>query len=181
MQFSLIAVLITLTAVPVWAADLVPVPDEPVSHDTAIWDPSQVARIVNDARRTRATGDLAAAERLCRTVFQIIDRSALAGYDAYAELETAEHLPDEQKVRGQAARLHEIKEAQAHASQPTSSYMGFAPSEGLNAYAVLLQGLQREEDAARIRSLALAYQQVQKTHFQRTMLFQQGKDPRGAC
>jgi hypothetical protein len=32
-----------------------------------------------------------------------------------------------------------------------------------------------------MRSLSLAYQQVQQAHFQRTQLLQQGKDPRGAC
>lgn len=180
-RIATIALLITLATLSARATDLIAVPDEPVPRETAIWDPVQVSRIVNDARRIRSQGDLAAAERLCRNAFQIIDQSALAGYDAYAELEAVEHLPDEQKVRGHAARLHEIKEAQAHASQPTSSYLGFSPAEGLNAYADLLKGLQREDDAARIRSLARAYQQVQQTHFRRTMLFEQGKDPRGSC
>jgi hypothetical protein len=32
-----------------------------------------------------------------------------------------------------------------------------------------------------MRTLALAYQQVQQAHFQRTQLLQQGKDPRGSC
>ena len=41
--------------------------------------------------------------------------------------------------------------------------------------------LHEPEESQRMRSLALAYQQVQQAHFQRTMMYRQGQDPRGSC
>jgi len=79
--------------------------------------------------------------------------------------------------RGYARRGRE----QSSGTQPTSTYLGFAPAEGLNAYADLLSSVREVEESQRMHSLALAYQQVQQAHFQRTMMFRQGQDPRGSC
>jgi hypothetical protein len=154
----------------------------PSAHVAAVaWDPAGIAHTIDAARQAREHGDVMGAERLCHDAFQSIDTSALAAYDAYADRLRAEQRPEEATVRAQAARLHEVKAQQGQSTQPTSTYLGFSTSGGLNAYADLLQGLHEPDEAARMRSLALAYQQVQQAHFQRTQMFQQGKDPRGAC
>ena len=140
-----------------------------------------MGRTIADARQARQHGDLTTAERLCHAAFESVDESALAAYDAYADRLAAEHRAEEARVREQSGRLHVLKAEQKSASQPTSTYLGFAPAEGLNGYADLLATLQQPQESARIRSLALAYQQVQQAHFQRTMMFRQGQDPRGSC
>ena len=147
----------------------------------ASWDPVVVAQTVDAGRAARKAGDLGTAERLCYTAFQAVDRSALASYDAYADLLEAEHRPEAPRVREQAVRLREVKASQGRGTQPGSTYLGFAPADGLDAYAALLLTLDRPDASQRMRSLALAYRQVQQAHFERTMLFRQGKDPRGAC
>jgi len=91
------------------------------------------------------------------------------------------HRNDEAAVRGQSARLRAPRAEQSSGTQPTSTYLGFAPAEGLNAYADLLSSVREVEESQRMHSLALAYQQVQQAHFQRTMMFRQGQDPRGSC
>jgi hypothetical protein len=166
--------LITFVAVDACAAD-------PINSADAAWDSALVARMVDSARQARQQGDLMAAEKFCYAAFEAVDRSALAAFDAYADLLSIERPAQEPAVRAQSAQLHELKAQHRQGTQPTSTYLGFAPSDGLNAYADLLQALQRPDEARRIRSLALAYQQVQQAHFQRIMLFRQGKDPRGAC
>ena len=152
----------------------------PSALDTP-WDPARIAQIVNEARQARRQGDLMAAERLCYTVFETVDRDSVVSYDAYADLLATEHRPEEGTVRAQAAQLHELRAHRVDSKGPTSTYLGFAPTDGLNAYADLLQSLGQPGEAQRMHSLALAYRQVQQAHFQRTMLFRQGKDPRGAC
>jgi hypothetical protein len=84
-------------------------------------------------------------------------------------------------MRAPAARLRELRAHRADSKGPTSTYLGFAPSDGLNAYAELLQTLGQSGEAQRMRSLALAYRQVQEAHVQRTLMFSQGRDTRGAC
>jgi hypothetical protein len=156
--------------------------DSPSAHVAAVaWDPAGIAHTIDAAREAREHGDVLGAERLCHDAFQSIDTSALAAYDAYAGRLGAEQRPEEATVRAQAARLHEVKAQQSRSMQPTSTYLGFSTSDGLNAYADLLQSLHETDEATRMRSLALAYQQVQQAHFQRTQMFRQGKDPRGAC
>jgi hypothetical protein len=156
--------------------------DRPLADARAApWDPAAIARTVDAARQARQHGDVMGAERLCRDAFGSIGASALAAYDAYADRLKAEHRPEEATVRAQAARLHELQAEQARGAQATSSYLGFSTVGGLNAYADLLQGLHEADEAARMRSLALAYQQVQQANFQRLQLSQQGRDPRGAC
>lgn len=144
------------------------------------FDQAGVARAIDAARQARQHGDMMAAERLCYAAFQIVDESALAAYDAFANRLKAEHRTEEVTVREQSARLHELK-TRRQGNEPTSTYLGFSTSGGLQAYADLLHSLGEIDEAQRMRSLALAYQQVQQAHFQRTQLFQQGKDPRGAC
>jgi hypothetical protein len=161
------------------AAD--PADSPPGSGNAVSWDPVAIAHTIDAARQARQQGDLMSAERLCYAAFQSIDASALAAYDAYADRLHAEHRAEEAAVRGQSVRLHEVKAQQGQGNQPTSTYLGFSTAGGLNAYADLLQSLHEADEAARMRSLALAYQQVQQAHFQRAQLFQQGKDPRGAC
>jgi len=175
MRTGLFYVLVTLITVDVCAAA------DPSGADVATWDSARVARMVDSARQARRQGDLMTAERLCSAAFETIDRSMLAAFDAYAEFLKAERRAEAQTVRAQSAQLHELKAHQNEGTQPTSTYLGFAPSEGLRAYADLLQARQQPVEAERIRSLALAYQQAQQAQFQRTTLFQQGKDPRGAC
>jgi hypothetical protein len=156
--------------------------DGPAASGAAVaWDPAGAARTIDAARQAHQRGDLMSAERLCYSAFQSIDASALAAYDAYADRLHAEHRAEEATVRAQSERLHALKAERSQATQPTSTYLGFSTSGGLNAYADLLQSLHEADEAARMRSLALAYQQVQQAHFQRTQMFQQGKDPRGAC
>jgi hypothetical protein len=160
-------------------------PAEPVAGSATravapSWDVAAVGRTIDAARQARQRGDLMAAERLCHAAFRAVDESALAAYDAYAERLEAEHRGEAATVRAQAARLHEVKAQQA-GTQPTSTYLGFSTAGGLQAYADLLRGLGDGDQAERMRSLALAYQQVQQAQFQRTQLFQQGRDPRGAC
>ena len=150
------------------------------TNPVAPWDPAVMGRAIDAARDARRQGDIATAERLCYDAFQNVDRSALAAYDAYVERLHVEHRAEEAKVREQSARLHELKAEQSRGTQPTSTYLGFAPADGLKAYADLLAPSQ-PDDAQRMRSLALAYQQVQQAHFQRTMMFRQGQDPRGSC
>ena len=152
----------------------------PSALDTP-WDPARIAQIVNEARQARRQGDLMAAERLCYTVFETVDRDSVSSYDAYADLLATEHRAEEATVRAQAARLRELRAHRLDSKGPTSTYLGFAPSDGLNDYAELLQTLGQSDEAQRMHSLALAYRQVQQAHLQRTVLFGQGKDPRGAC
>ncbi len=154
---------------------------QPGPGDGSPWDIAQMRSTVAAARQAHRRGDPVAAESLCHEAFESVDRSALAAYDAYADRLRTEHRADEAAVREQSARLHALKAEQGHAAQPTSTYLGFAPADGLRAYADLLASLQQPDDAERIRSLALAYQQVQQAHFQRTMMLRQGQDPRGAC
>ena len=152
----------------------------PTALDTP-WDPARVAQMVAEARQARQKGDVMAAEWLCYTVFETVDRDSVLGYDAYAELLKTEHREEEAAVRAQAARLRELRAHRADSKGPTSTYLGFAPSDGLNAYAELLQTLGQSGEAQRMRSLALAYRQVQEAHLQRSLMFHQGRDPRGAC
>ena len=145
------------------------------------WDPARATAIVEAARTAQRQGDLLAAEHLCYGYATIVDRSALAAYDAYADLLKAEQRTEEAPVRVQAARLHEVKASAAQGGQPASTYLGFMPADGLAGYADLLQSLGRSDEAGRMRTLADAYRQVQQMHFARTMLWKQGKDPRGNC
>ncbi len=145
------------------------------------FDQAGVARAIDAPRQARQRGDVMAAERLCYAAFQIVDESALAAYDAFADRLKIEHRTEEVTVRAQSARLHELKAQQLQGTKPTSTYLGFSTSGGLQAYADLLRSLGDIDEAERMRSLALGYQQVQQAHFQRTQLFQQGKDPRGSC
>jgi hypothetical protein len=145
------------------------------------FDQAGVARAIDAARQARQRGDVMAAERLCYAAFQNIEESALAAYDAYADRLKVERRSEEATVHAQSARLHELKSQQLQGTKPTSTYLGFSTSGGLQAYADLLHSLGEIDEAERMRSLALAYQQVQQAHFQRTQLFQQGKDPRGSC
>lgn len=145
------------------------------------WDPARMGRWIAAARQSRQEGELMAAERLCRDAFESVEQSALAAYDAYAARLEVEHRNEAGTVRERSARLHALKAERSRGSQPTSTYLGFAPSDDLTAYADLLSSLHEADASQRMRSLALAYQQVQQAHFQRTMMFRQGKDPRGSC
>jgi hypothetical protein len=145
------------------------------------WDPARIAQTVDAARQARQQGDVMTAERLCYTAFETIEDSVVAAYDAYADRLKDTGSAEEPKVRAQALRLAELKASRRDAKQPTSTYLGFAPAEGLQAYAELLRGAREPAAAERMHSLALAYQQEQQAHVQRTLLFRQGKDPRGAC
>lgn len=144
-------------------------------------DPARVAQTVDAARQARQQGDVMAAERLCYAAFDTIETSVLAAYDAYADRLKEANSADAPTVRTQAQRLHELRASRAGAKEPASTYLGFAPADGLHAYAELLRGVHYLAEAERMHSLALAYQQEQQAHFNRTMLFRQGKDPRGAC
>ena len=97
------------------------------------WDPAQMGRTIDAARQARRHGDVMTAERLCYVAFQSVDQSALAAYDAYAGRLHAEDRLEEATVREQSARLHALKAEQSRGTQPTSTYLGFAPSDGLNA------------------------------------------------
>ena len=145
------------------------------------WDLARMGRTIAAARQARQQGALMAAERLCHAAFESVDKGALAAYDAYADRLAAEHRTEQARVREQSERLHALRAEHERVTQPTSTYLGFAPSEGLNGYADLLASLQQPEESTRIRSLALAYQQVQQAHFRRTIMFRQGQDPRGSC
>jgi hypothetical protein len=172
-----VAVTIALLATAAMAA-----PAEGAHPDAASsWDQAGVARNIDAARQARQQGDLMAAERLCHAAFESVEESALAAYDAYADRLKAEHRGEEATVRAQAARLHELKVQHSQATRPTSNYLGFSTSGGLQGYAEFLRSLGETGEADRMRSLALAYQQVQQAHFQRTQMLQQGQDPRGAC
>jgi hypothetical protein len=155
--------------------------EEPRANAAPSFNQASVARSIDAARQAREHGDVMAAERLCYAAFQSVDDSALAAYDAFADRLKVEHRAEESTVRAQAARLHELKQQQLNGTKPTSTYLGFSTAGGLQAYADLLRSLGEIDDAERVRALALAYQQVQQAHFQRTQLFQQGKDPRGSC
>ena len=147
----------------------------------APWDPAATSKAVDAARRARERGDLQTAEVLCYRSFREVDEAALASYDAYAELAAADRRADAQTVREQAVKLRASKVGQAQGNAPSSLYLGFAPVDGLDAYADLLQSHARADDAQRTHALALAYRQVQQAHFNRTVLYRQGKDPRGTC
>ena len=172
-----IAVVVALVAPAAHAQSIAgPVPRAAVS-----WDAVAMGRLIGSARQARLLGDLMVAERLCHEAFQSVDDSALAAYDAYVDRLHAEHRSEAAAVREQSARFHVLKSEQGRGNQPTSTYLGFAPADGLKTYADLLATLQQPEEAQRMRSLALAYQQVQQAHFQRPMMFRQGQDPRGSC
>jgi len=145
------------------------------------WDAQRVAGIVEAARAKRAQGDLAAAEQLCHVAFANIEDSVVGAYDDYVDRLEALQRAEAALVREQALRLHDLQAHRQDATGPTSTYLGFSPVEGLGAYAELQQSLDRADDAARLRSLALAYRQEQAAHVQRTLLYHQGKDPRGMC
>lgn len=145
------------------------------------WEPARIAQMVEAARQARQHGDMMTAERLCAAAFGTIEDSVTAAYDAYADRLKDTGSDDEPKVRARALRLRELNASRRDAKQPVSTYLGFSPAEGLQAYAELLRGAREPDEAERMHSLALAYQQEQQAHFQRTQLFRQGKDPRGAC
>lgn len=147
----------------------------------APWDPAATAKAVDAARQAREKGDLQTAEMLCYRGFQRVDAATLASYDAYADLAQADGRPDARAVREQAVKLRATKASQGQGKEPGSSYLGFAPADGLDAYADLLQSHARVDDARRAHALAIAYRQVQQAHFDRTMLYRQGRDPRGVC
>src|SRR5205085_417635 len=67
------------------------------------WDPARATAIVEAARTAQRQGDLLAAEHLCYGYATIVDRSALAAYDAYADLLKAEQRTEEAAVRAPAA------------------------------------------------------------------------------
>jgi hypothetical protein len=169
-----IAVLATATSIGTPAAE---------SRVTALpsFDIADVARSIDAARQARQRGDVVTAERLCYAAFQIVDEGALAAYDAFADRLQVEHRAEAVTVRAQSARLHELNAQRRQGTEPTNTYLGFSTTGGLQAYADLLRSLGEIDEAQRMSSLALAYQQVQQAHFQRTQLFQQVKDPRGAC
>src|SRR5207237_10750798 len=81
------------------------------------WDSARATAIVEAARTAQRQGDLLAAEHLCYGYATIGDRSALAAYDAYADLLKAEQRTEEAAVRVQAARLHEVKASAAQDGQ----------------------------------------------------------------
>lgn len=154
--------------------------------DTAVadasWDLARMGRTIAAARQARQAGDLDSAERLCRVAFESVDRSALATYDAYADrLKGPGTATTKRRCAGSPRGYARRGREQSSGTQPTSTYLGFAPAEGLNAYADLLSSVREVEESQRMHSLALAYQQVQQAHFQRTMMFRQGQDPRGSC
>jgi len=154
---------------------------ESPSNTPPNFDVAGVARSIDAARQARQRGDVMAAERLCYAAFQLVEDSALAAYDAFADRLQAEHRAEAMTVRAQSTRSHEINAQRRQGTEPTSTYLGFSTAGGLQAYADLLRSLGELDEAERMRSLSLAYQQVQQAHFQRTQLLQQGKDPRGAC
>lgn len=127
--------------------------------DTAVaavsWDLARMGRTIAAARQARQAGDLDSAERLCRVAFESVDRSALAAYGAYADRIKARHRNDEAAVRERFARLRALKAEQSSGTQPTGTYLGFAPAEGLNAYADLLSSVREVEESQRMHSLAL--------------------------
>ena len=147
----------------------------------APWDPPRVASTFEAARQAHAQGDLISAERLCRTAFEAVDDGVLAGYDAYVAQLNAERRADEATMRDRVRQLRAQREQRRTATQPTSSYLGFSPTQDLDGFADLLQSRAHPDEAQRMRSLAVAYGRVQQAHVQRTVLFHQGKDPRGTC
>ena len=183
MKKTMLAMLVAASACTACAAHRDPSP-EAVAMPTALdgpWEPSRVAALLESAGRSRRDGDRPTAERRCYTVFLTVDRDALDAYDAYADALQAAGGPTASVVREQAVRLRETKRAQSGGSRPSSTYLGFVPADGLDAYAEWLRRGGRADAAERMRTLAVAYRQVQQAQVQRTVLFQRGEDPRGTC
>ena len=145
------------------------------------WEAAQWERMILAAKQAREQSNKADAERLCSQALSYVDASAVKSLYEYAELLSAQNRGDGAEVRAKADKLRESKIQAAQATRPGSTYLGFAPGDELNEYAALLQELHRGAEAEAMRALSEAYKYAQQAHGARSILFMQGKDPRGEC
>lgn len=144
------------------------------------WEPELWQRMISAARRAKAEGNKAEAERLCVEVLQYVDTNVIRSLFDYAAL-----LRTLKRDEAEAARARAVKVREARMG-PGSVYLGWRPSDELVGYAVLLEELGRTAEAEAMRTLAAAENQAQFAHFQRMQeqrLQEQrlGGDPMGIC
>lgn len=99
----------------------------------------------------------------------------------YADLLESHRPGSGADARIRAERLAQVKAQQGRQTKPGNTYLGFAPWDELNAFADALHDAQRESDSQAMRALSVAYKYSQEVYVRRTILMQQGKDPRGEC
>jgi len=92
----------------------------------------------------------------------------------YADVLDQQNLGSGIPVRSKVQKLD-----QARSSGDT--YLGFDPAAELKAYADLLAGMKRKNDALLAEALASAYRYAQEANLRRSMLQRDGKEPMGEC
>ena len=148
----------------------------PPAWQSAYWDRTMIS--INGARQR---GEMLAAETLCARAIPYVEVQAVKALHDYADLLDSQRPGSGADVRTRAERLAQVKAQQGRQTKPGSTYLGFAPWDELNAFADALHDAQRESDSQAMRALSAAYKYSQEVYIRRTILMQQGKDPRGEC
>jgi hypothetical protein len=121
------------------------------------------------------------AEQLCARASPYVEAQAVTALREYASFLDSLQTGSGAEVRAKVEKLVQVRAEQSRGGKPTSSNIGFVPSDELNAYADVLQSSQRQSDSNAMRALAAAYQYSQAVYINRGLLTRQGKDPRGHC
>ena len=138
------------------------------------WQPLRWHHMLFAAREAREMGDRLAAEEHCRQALWYVDSYTMRGLFEYASLLQTLNREAAGDARAKADKLLESK-------QRGGMYLGFRPSEELQAFAAVLDEVGHASDAAVTRALADAYDFSQKAHFHRLQAQQSGNDSTGLC
>jgi len=147
----------------------------------ANWEPAYWDRAIRDAQDARARGDRAAAEKACARGILYVQTQTIKVLYGYADLLDRQNLGSGVPVRSKVQKLEQARDEQAQARKTGNTYLGFDPAAELKAYADLLGGLKRNNDALIVEALASAYRYSQEANLRRTQLDRDGKDSFGEC
>ena len=136
---------------------------------------------MREAQEQRDRGDRAAAERACARGILYVQAQTIQVLYAYADLLDRQNLGSGIPMRSKVQKLEQARDAQTQAHKSGDTYIGFDPSQELKAYADLLAGMKRKNDALVVEALAAAYRYAQDANARRTLLQREGKDPMGEC
>ena len=146
----------------------------PVSERS--WDPPRWQQTIVAAKQAKERGATSEAEQLCVEALQYVDANTVRSLYDYAAL-----LQELKREGAEAAKARADKLYQAKTQPGSSVYLGWIPSTELQAYARLLQELDRNAEAEAMRALADAYDSAQHAHYIRYIEQARGSDPRGTC
>jgi hypothetical protein len=145
------------------------------------WVPAQWERMILAAKQARERGDKIEAERLCAQALPYVNASTVKSLYEYAEFLREQKRAGGADVLAKADKMRQSHIQQAKSTQPGNTYLGFVPWNELKEYADLLQELHRGAEAEAMRALSDAYKHAQEAYIRRTLLYNQGSDPRGEC